>query len=225
MVVERQKKAETVPEFWIYFNLYIFPSQSNSDRVSHSSSSTSIFINPYISSPPPPHPTTRSTRPGSVPMTSNQDPGQLAHEINLLTFLNKGILQSNAEQKLRIAELEQENKVLNNVETRLAEKEDQLEAAQDKMRSDREKVRSKMKEYEGLLYQERAERAKEREGREKAEKELQSLRRQLARMEEKNQLVREGLLSGMGELIDKVERESLARLAQQEKMSMVSLLL
>ncbi|KAK8853180.1 hypothetical protein IAR55_003882 [Kwoniella newhampshirensis] len=49
------------------------------------------------------------------------------HELELATFLNKGILQTNTEYKLRIAELESENIILRKAESRLAKTEDQLE--------------------------------------------------------------------------------------------------
>ncbi|WVN84914.1 uncharacterized protein L203_100050 [Cryptococcus depauperatus CBS 7841] len=48
------------------------------------------------------------------------------HELELATFLNKGILQTNTEYKLRIAELEGENIALRKAESRLAETEDAL---------------------------------------------------------------------------------------------------
>ncbi|WWD19597.1 hypothetical protein CI109_104059 [Kwoniella shandongensis] len=52
------------------------------------------------------------------------------HELELATFLNKGILQTNTEYKLRIAELESENLILRKAESRLAKTEDRLEVAQ-----------------------------------------------------------------------------------------------
>ncbi|KAL1412720.1 hypothetical protein Q8F55_000467 [Vanrija albida] len=54
----------------------------------------------------------------------------LRNELELSTFLNKGVLQSNAEHKLRIAELEAENGALRAAESRLAATEDALEAAE-----------------------------------------------------------------------------------------------
>ena len=51
----------------------------------------------------------------------------LKNELQLSTFLNKGILQTNTEHTLRIAELEHENEVLRSAERRLASTEDVLE--------------------------------------------------------------------------------------------------
>ena len=51
----------------------------------------------------------------------------LRNELELSTFLNKGVLQSNQEQKLRITELEAENEVLRKAEKKLSTTEDSLE--------------------------------------------------------------------------------------------------
>ncbi|WOO82003.1 uncharacterized protein LOC62_04G005506 [Vanrija pseudolonga] len=68
------------------------------------------------------------------PRTSAQDQiASLRSELELSTFLNKGVLQSNAEHKLRIAELEAENATLRTAESKLAATEDALEAAEQRV--------------------------------------------------------------------------------------------
>lgn len=57
----------------------------------------------------------------------------LRSELELSAFLNKGVLQTNSELKLRIVELEQENAALRTAESRLARTEDKLEAAERRM--------------------------------------------------------------------------------------------
>ncbi|WWD03618.1 hypothetical protein V865_001673 [Kwoniella europaea PYCC6329] len=59
----------------------------------------------------------------------------LKHELELATFLNKGILQTNTEYKLRIAELESENIILSKAESKLSEIEDELEDTQKQYRT------------------------------------------------------------------------------------------
>lgn len=54
----------------------------------------------------------------------------LKSELELSTFLNKGVLQTNSEYKLRIVELERENTVLRVAESRLSRTEDRLDAAE-----------------------------------------------------------------------------------------------
>ncbi|WRT70269.1 uncharacterized protein IL334_007264 [Kwoniella shivajii] len=66
------------------------------------------------------------------------------HELELATFLNKGILQTNTEYKLRIAELEAENLILRKAESRLSRTEDKLE----KSERDLEKVLSEKIDHE-----------------------------------------------------------------------------
>ncbi|WVR00248.1 hypothetical protein IAU59_007390 [Kwoniella sp. CBS 9459] len=57
------------------------------------------------------------------------------HELELATFLNKGILQTNTEYKLRIAELESENVILQKAESRLSKTEDKLEEVEKRLRA------------------------------------------------------------------------------------------
>lgn len=59
----------------------------------------------------------------------------LRNELELSTFLNKGVLQSNSEYKLRIAELEAENTVLRKAESQLASTEDALEASEEQVKA------------------------------------------------------------------------------------------
>ncbi|OCF38338.1 hypothetical protein I317_07896 [Kwoniella heveanensis CBS 569] len=59
----------------------------------------------------------------------------ITHELELATFLNKGILQTNTEYKLRVAELESENAMLQKAETRLSKTEDRLEEAERRLRT------------------------------------------------------------------------------------------
>ncbi|KAK6909445.1 hypothetical protein I203_103463 [Kwoniella mangroviensis CBS 8507] len=59
----------------------------------------------------------------------------LKHELELATFLNKGILQTNTEYKLRIAELESENEILSKAESKLSKTEDELEVTQKQYRT------------------------------------------------------------------------------------------
>lgn len=84
----------------------------------------------------------------------------LTHELELSTFLNKGILQSNNEYKLRIAELERENAVLRTAERTLTATEDALELSEKRVRElEREKS-----SWEGRFRrEEEARRAVERE--------------------------------------------------------------
>jgi len=63
---------------------------------------------------------------------------RLSSELELSTFLNKGVLQTNSEYKLRIVELERENAVLRVAESRLARTEDRLEAVEKKLEGERE---------------------------------------------------------------------------------------
>ncbi len=66
----------------------------------------------------------------------------LKSELELSTFLNKGVLQSNSEYKLRIVELERENSVLRVAESRLARTEDRLEVAEKRVEKEvRERMR------------------------------------------------------------------------------------
>jgi len=71
----------------------------------------------------------------------------LTSELELSTFLNKGILQTNSENKIIIAELRQENAILRAAEAKLAETEDLLN-----------EVEKKYKALEDVLEKERAER-------------------------------------------------------------------
>jgi len=83
----------------------------------------------------------------------------LTSELELSTFLNKGILQSNSEYKLRITELERENAVLRAAERRLTATEDALESADKRCRELGKEV--------GMLERELD---REREGRKRWEK-------------------------------------------------------
>ena len=58
----------------------------------------------------------------------------LQNEIELSTFLNKGVLQTNSEYKLKIVELERENAVLRVAESRLSRTEDRLEILEKRLR-------------------------------------------------------------------------------------------
>jgi chromosome segregation ATPase len=83
----------------------------------------------------------------------------LTTELELNTFLNKGILQTNSEHKIRIAELEQENAILRAAESRLAKTEDMLEDVQKKCKAlevdirrerlERERVETERNEWKG----------------------------------------------------------------------------
>jgi chromosome segregation ATPase len=64
------------------------------------------------------------------PPSSSRELTTLRTELELSTFLNKGILQSNAELKARIAELEAENAALRSSESQLSRTEDALEVAE-----------------------------------------------------------------------------------------------
>lgn len=61
-----------------------------------------------------------------------RDISTVESELELSTFLNKGILAANSEHKLRIAELEAENEVLRTAESKLASMEDELERQREK---------------------------------------------------------------------------------------------
>jgi hypothetical protein len=90
-------------------------------------------------------------------------------ELELSTFLNKGVLQSNSEFKLRVAELEQENAVLRVAESRLARTEDKVELAERRAKSIAEELRDKEVEWSGRV---RA----EIEAREALEVEMETMR-------------------------------------------------
>ncbi|TYJ57100.1 hypothetical protein B9479_002201 [Cryptococcus floricola] len=62
------------------------------------------------------------------------------HELELATFLNKGILQTNTEYKLRIGELESENAILRTAEGKLGDMEDLLEEREKEMEELRAEV-------------------------------------------------------------------------------------
>ncbi|ORX40622.1 hypothetical protein BD324DRAFT_12054 [Kockovaella imperatae] len=67
----------------------------------------------------------------STSSTSTRDEViQLRTELEYSAFLNKGVLQTNAEHKVRIAELESENQSLRRSEKQLSRVEDELEDAQ-----------------------------------------------------------------------------------------------
>jgi chromosome segregation ATPase len=75
----------------------------------------------------------------------------LRSELELSAFLNKGVLQTNSELKLRIVELEQENAALRTAESRLARTEDKLEAAERRLeKREREWEISQAQWEEGL---------------------------------------------------------------------------
>jgi hypothetical protein len=93
-------------------------------------------------------------------------------ELELSTFLNKGVLQSNSEFKLRIAELEQENSVLRVAESRLARTEDKAELAERRAKEVLEEMRDKEAEWESAV-------RVEVEVREGLEVELESLREEV----------------------------------------------
>ena len=95
-------------------------------------------------------------------------------ELELSTFLNKGVLQSNSEFKLRIAELEQENTVLRKAESRLAKTEDRAEAAEKRVKELVQQLRDKQEEWAEVMRLE----AKSREG---FERELRVLREEARR--------------------------------------------
>ena len=91
-------------------------------------------------------------------------------ELELSTFLNKGVLQTNSELKLRIVELERENDVLRTAESRLAQTEDELEVCERRLKEREEEL---LEEVE-----------REREEREKAEDERDAWRGRVERLRE-----------------------------------------
>jgi septal ring factor EnvC (AmiA/AmiB activator) len=74
----------------------------------------------------------------------------LTHELELGTYLNKGILQTNNEHKLRIAELERENAMLSMAEQKLASTEDALEEAERRLKELEEEQEDWEKRLSGL---------------------------------------------------------------------------
>jgi DNA repair exonuclease SbcCD ATPase subunit len=96
----------------------------------------------------------------------------LTQELELSTFLNKGILTTNSEHKVRIAELETENAALRAAERRLTATEDALEEAEKKCRAH---------ERERILWEREVE--KERQGRVGVEKELEEVKGRLEDLE------------------------------------------
>ncbi|WVR07719.1 hypothetical protein IAU60_004761 [Kwoniella sp. DSM 27419] len=74
------------------------------------------------------------------------------HELQLAIFLNKGILQSNTEQSLRITELEAENAILRKAESRLSKTEDKLEEAEKELSEAIAAQEELVREQNGLLH-------------------------------------------------------------------------
>ena len=74
----------------------------------------------------------RTAKPPAYP--PDVDISAIREELELSTFLNKGVLQSNSELKLRIVELERENRTLRLAESALASAEDRLETAEKRVR-------------------------------------------------------------------------------------------
>ena len=72
----------------------------------------------------------------------------LSAELELATFLNKGVLQTNSEYKVRIVELERENAVLRVAESRLARTEDRLAVAEKQLR---ERAESEALEWNRMI--------------------------------------------------------------------------
>ena len=62
--------------------------------------------------------------------SAREEIAKLQSDLEYSAFLNKGVLQTNAEYKIRIAELEAENKALRRSERQLTRVEDEMESAQ-----------------------------------------------------------------------------------------------
>lgn len=93
------------------------------------------------------------------------------HELELATLLNKGVLHSLQENKITIAELQQQNTVLRAAESRLSATEDALESAEKRVRELEREVRQARVVCDG-----------ESADRERAEAELGELRTKYARL-------------------------------------------
>ena len=106
----------------------------------------------------------------------------LHSELELSTFLNKGILQANQEQKIRIVELERENAVLRVAESTLARTEDALEVAEKALR-ERDEERTDWEEEVN----------KEENEREKAEKERDMWKFRYEKMKDGWQVLQKGM--------------------------------
>lgn len=111
----------------------------------------------------------------------------LTQELELSTFLNKGILTTNSEHKVRIAELETENAALRAAERRLTATEDALEEAEKKCRA---------YERERIAWEREVE--KERQARVGVEKELEDAKGRLEDLDAYWRSVREGLDARFG---------------------------
>jgi len=111
----------------------------------------------------------------------------LTQELELSTFLNKGILTTNSEHKVRIAELETENAALRAAERRLTATEDALEEAEKKCRA---------YERERIAWEREVE--KERQARVGVEKELEEAKGRLEDLDAYWRSVREGLDARLG---------------------------
>lgn len=81
---------------------------------------------------------------------SKRQLAEAQRELELSTFLNKGVLQSNSEFKLRIAELQQENTVLRAAESRLALTEDKAELAERRAKEAQEEVGKRESYWQGV---------------------------------------------------------------------------
>ncbi|WVQ73031.1 hypothetical protein IAR50_002594 [Cryptococcus sp. DSM 104548] len=102
------------------------------------------------------------------------------HELELATFLNKGILQTNTEHKLRIAELESENSILRTAEGKLGDTEDLLEEREkemDELRGEVERSEEQRERMEAEVEKERELRGRAERERDKAVRELEKERR------------------------------------------------
>lgn len=121
----------------------------------------------------------RTAKPPAYP--PDVDISAIREELELSTFLNKGVLQSNSELKLRIVELERENRTLRLAESALASAEDRLETAEKRVRqlegelADRER---ELEERETEVEDKIKDALKAKEGLERENKQLRGMVRE-----------------------------------------------
>ena len=138
---------------------------------------------------------TRAMRPKHDTPDLHSQVETLTSELELSTFLNKGILQSNSEYKLRITELERENAVLRAAERRLTATEDALESADKRCRDLTKEVARLEREVEG-----------ERTGKDRCLRETASFGRRWDEL----RVVWQGFREGMDECLQEETKETRA---------------
>ncbi len=101
---------------------------------------------------------------------------KLQKELELSTFLNKGVLQSNEEQKIRIIELEKQNKALLIAEGQLSTTEDELEAVRKELKDLQDTARKSQRSWQNDMQVEVKAREKAEDERDEWKRRFEMLR-------------------------------------------------